>query len=113
MASPTPPPNPQLQTNHLVSRKILKSAIPSKRLVPEKTSQASGHNSDNENAFLPEEQAEIIAIRQGREHAWHARLMICATVISNVESTLVNFTEEEEKEEVVAFKAYIRLAIAN
>ncbi|KHJ30671.1 putative eka-like protein [Erysiphe necator] len=39
--------------------------------------------------------------------------MICATVISNVESTLANFTEEEEKEEVVASKAYIRLAIAN
>ncbi|KHJ35409.1 putative eka-like protein [Erysiphe necator] len=113
IASPTPPPNPQLQINHLVSRKILKPAIPSKRLVPEKTSQASGHNSDNANAFLPEELAEITAIRQSRERAWHSRLMICATVISYVESTLANLTEEEEKEEVVTFKAYIRLAIAS
>ncbi|KHJ30669.1 putative eka-like protein [Erysiphe necator] len=101
--SQQPPPIPQS------AEKILKPAIPSKRLAPEKTSQASGHNSDNANAFLPEELAEIIAIRQGRERAWHARLMICATVISNVESTLANFTE---KEEVVASKAYIRLAIA-
>ncbi|KHJ30733.1 putative eka-like protein [Erysiphe necator] len=113
IASPTPPPNLQLQTNHLVSRKILKPAIPSKRLVPEQTSQASGHNSDNGNVFLPEERAKITAIRQGRERAWHARLMICATVIIKVERILANFTEEEEKEEVVTFKAYIRLAIAS
>ncbi|POS82430.1 hypothetical protein EPUL_004026, partial [Erysiphe pulchra] len=39
--------------------------------------------------------------------------MICTTVYSNIESTLANFADETEKEEVTAFKAYIRRAIAN
>ncbi|KHJ31294.1 putative eka-like protein [Erysiphe necator] len=39
--------------------------------------------------------------------------MIFTTVISNVENTLANFIEDTETEEVVAFKAYLRLAIAN
>ncbi|KHJ36056.1 putative eka-like protein [Erysiphe necator] len=63
--------------------------------------------------FSQEELAEIIAFRQSRERAWHARFMICTTVISNVDSTLSSFTEDVEKEEVEAFKAYLRLAIAN
>ncbi|POS82724.1 hypothetical protein EPUL_006204 [Erysiphe pulchra] len=42
-----------------------------------------------------------------------ARLMICTTAISNIESTLEHFKDEIEKEEAVTFKAYIRLAIAN
>ncbi|POS83658.1 hypothetical protein EPUL_004335 [Erysiphe pulchra] len=78
-----------------------------------KTSPKSDHNSDYANAFLPQEQAEIIAIRRSRERAWHARLMICITVISNVDSTLGSFKENIGKEEVVAFKAYLRLALAN
>ncbi|KHJ32024.1 putative eka-like protein [Erysiphe necator] len=56
---------------------------------------------------------EIIATRQRREQAWHARLLICTTVISYLDSSLVNFTKEIEKEEVAAFKAYLRQAIAN
>ncbi|POS85720.1 hypothetical protein EPUL_002654, partial [Erysiphe pulchra] len=47
------------------------------------------------------------------ERARHARLMICTTAIGNIESTLENFKDEIEREEVVAFKAYLRLAIAN
>lgn len=39
--------------------------------------------------------------------------MICAKIISHVESILTNFTEEVEKEEVVTFKTYLRLVIAN
>ncbi|POS84115.1 hypothetical protein EPUL_002931 [Erysiphe pulchra] len=112
-SSSPPPSNPQPHINNLVNRKILKPAIPSKRLMQEKTSPKTGHNSDHANAFLPQELAEIIAIRQNRERAWHARLMICTTVISNVDSTLASFKEDVEKEEVVAFKAYLRLAIAN
>lgn len=39
--------------------------------------------------------------------------MICTTAFSSIESTLANFTDDIEKEEVVAFKAYLQLAIAN
>ncbi|KHJ30185.1 putative eka-like protein [Erysiphe necator] len=39
--------------------------------------------------------------------------MICTTVISSIDSTLATFTKEVEKEEAVAFKAYLKLAIAN
>ncbi|POS86016.1 hypothetical protein EPUL_001592 [Erysiphe pulchra] len=66
-----------------------------------------------QNAFLPKELAHIIATRLRRERAWHARLMICTTAISNIESTLGNLKDEVEREEVVAFKAYLRLAIAH
>ncbi|KHJ33121.1 putative eka-like protein [Erysiphe necator] len=66
-----------------------------------------------ENAFLPKELADIIAIRQRRERAWHARLRICTTMISSIDSTLANFKEEVEIEEIVAFKTFLRQAIAN
>lgn len=69
IASPTPPPNPQLQIKHLDIRKIPKPAIPSNRLVPDRTSQRDGFNSDNANTFFSEELAEIIVIRQSRECA--------------------------------------------
>ncbi|KHJ35089.1 putative eka-like protein [Erysiphe necator] len=39
--------------------------------------------------------------------------MICNTPISSIESTLANFKDEIEKEEVIAFKAYLQLAITN
>ncbi|KHJ35627.1 putative eka-like protein [Erysiphe necator] len=39
--------------------------------------------------------------------------MICTTAYSSIESALTNFHDEIEKEEVVAFKAYLRQAIAN
>ncbi|KHJ30482.1 putative eka-like protein [Erysiphe necator] len=66
-----------------------------------------------ENAFLPKELAEVIATRQRRERAWHVRVMICTTVLSYIDSTLASLTEGIEKEEVEAFKAYLRVAISN
>ncbi|POS83044.1 hypothetical protein EPUL_005361 [Erysiphe pulchra] len=66
-----------------------------------------------ENSLLPKELAEMIATRQRRERAWHARLMLYTTVISNINSTLAVFVDEIEKEEAAASKAYIQLAIAN
>ncbi|POS83818.1 hypothetical protein EPUL_005061, partial [Erysiphe pulchra] len=61
------------------------------------------------------ELAEIIATRQRRERAWHARLLIYSTVISYIDSTLAAFEDEIENEEAAAaaFKAYFELAIAN
>ncbi|POS84556.1 hypothetical protein EPUL_004152 [Erysiphe pulchra] len=81
-------------------RQILKPVAPSKRPVTERPIQNSRDKSETENAFLPKELADIIATRQRRERAWHARLMLCTTVINN-------------KEEAAALKAYIQLAIAN
>ncbi|KHJ34691.1 putative eka-like protein [Erysiphe necator] len=75
---------------------ILKPVAPSDRLLPEKPQ--SRINSDIANSLLPQELADIIATRQRHEIAWHARLLI---------------SNEIEKEEVVAFKAYLRQAIAN
>ncbi|KHJ30210.1 putative eka-like protein [Erysiphe necator] len=69
-------------------------------------------NTDTENAFLLKEPAEVFATHQRRERAWHARLLICITVISSINGTLALFEDEIEKEEVSAFKAYIGLAIA-
>ncbi|POS83215.1 hypothetical protein EPUL_003747 [Erysiphe pulchra] len=40
-------------------------------------------------------------------------LTALATAISSIESTIANFKEEIEKEEVAAFKAYLQLAIAD
>ncbi|POS84848.1 hypothetical protein EPUL_002434 [Erysiphe pulchra] len=57
--------------------------------------------------------AEIVATRQRHERAWHTRIIVYTTVYSNIESTLANFSDEIEKEEIVAFKAYLRQAIAN
>ncbi|KHJ36396.1 putative eka-like protein [Erysiphe necator] len=81
--------------------------------MPERPQQNNKNESDVANAFLPRELAEIVAMRQRRERAWHARIMICTTVYSNIESTLANFSDEIEKEEVITFKAYLRQAIAN
>ncbi|POS82134.1 hypothetical protein EPUL_006813, partial [Erysiphe pulchra] len=94
-------------------RQILKPVAPSKRSISERPPQSSGENCDIANAFLPRELADIIASRQRRERAWHARILICTSMISSIDSTLANFTEEIEIDEVLAFKAYLRRAIAN
>ncbi|KHJ36468.1 putative eka-like protein [Erysiphe necator] len=113
IASPPPPSNLTPSNKSLAGRQILKPVTPSKRPVPEISIQNSTNNSDAANAFLPKELAEIVANRQRRERAWHARLMCCTTVISNIDSTLANITDDIEKEEAFALKAYLQLAIAN
>ncbi|KHJ31886.1 putative eka-like protein [Erysiphe necator] len=109
----TSPPSQTTSNNISTDRQILKPVAPSKRSIPDKPHHKSWNNSDIANAFLPQELADIIATRQRRERAWHARLMICTTVFSSIESTLATFTKEVEIEEAVPFKAYLKLAIAN
>ncbi|KHJ31587.1 putative eka-like protein [Erysiphe necator] len=113
IALPPPPSNLTPSNTSLAGRQILKPVTPSKRPVPEISIQNSTNNSDAANAFLPKELAEIVANRQRRERAWHARLMLCTTVISNIDSTLANITDDIEKEEAFALKTYLQLAIAN
>ncbi|KHJ33852.1 putative eka-like protein [Erysiphe necator] len=112
-ASPSPPLNIQPPTKTTNGRQILKPVAPSKRLVTERPSLNNSNQPNIRNAFFPKELAEIVATRQRRERAWHAHLMMYTTTMSNIESTLVNFKDDVEKEEVEAFKAYLRLAIAN
>ncbi|KHJ34274.1 putative eka-like protein [Erysiphe necator] len=112
-APPSQPLDTQLPNKPLVGRQILKPTAPSKRPIPDKIPQNSRENTGVENAFLPKELAEIIAARQRRERAWHVRVMICTTVLSNIDSTLANLVEDIEKEEAEAIKVYLRLAISN
>ncbi|KHJ31585.1 putative eka-like protein [Erysiphe necator] len=93
IASPPPPSNLTPSNTSLAGRQILKPVTPSKRPVPEISIQNSTNNSDAANAFLPKELAEIVANRQ--------------------HSTLANITDDIEKEEAFALKAYLQLAIAN
>ncbi|POS83908.1 hypothetical protein EPUL_004747, partial [Erysiphe pulchra] len=96
IASPPPPSNPVPQSKTIDSKHILQLVARSKRPVIERTTQNDKDKFEIQNAFLPKELAVIIATRQHRE-----------------QSTLVNFNDDIEKEEVEAFKAYLRLAIAN
>ncbi|KHJ31113.1 putative eka-like protein [Erysiphe necator] len=113
IASLSPPSNTEPQSKTLDNRQILKPVTPSKRPIAERPTQNGKDIFETQNAFLPKELADVIATRQLRERTWHARLMICTTAISNIDSTLKKFQYEVEKEEVVAFKAYLRPAIAN
>ncbi|KHJ31148.1 putative eka-like protein [Erysiphe necator] len=108
----TPPSNSAMSNTTIDCRQILKPVAPSKRHITERPTSESSDKSNSRNAFFPKELADIIAIRQRRERAWHARLLICTTIISSIDSALANFQDEIEKE-VVAFKAYLRQAIAS
>ncbi|POS82205.1 hypothetical protein EPUL_005827 [Erysiphe pulchra] len=112
-ASPPPPLNLESSAKMTDGRHILKPVAPSKRPVTDNATQNDKDKFEIQNAFLPKKLVEIFDIRQRRERAWHARLMICTSVISNIESTLSNFKDEIEKEEASAFRAYLQLAIAN
>ncbi|KHJ34852.1 putative eka-like protein [Erysiphe necator] len=109
----TPPSNSAISNTTIDGRQILKPVAPSKRPITERPTSDSSDKSAFRNAFFPKELADIIAIRQRRERTWHARLLICTTIISSIDSTLANFQDEIEKEEVVAFKAHLRQAIAS
>ncbi|KHJ30438.1 putative eka-like protein [Erysiphe necator] len=51
-------------------------------------------------------------MRQRRERAWHARILICTCVISNIDSTLADFKDEILKEEAAALQIYLQQAIS-
>ncbi|KHJ36343.1 putative eka-like protein [Erysiphe necator] len=55
---------------------------------------------------------KIVAIRQRRERAWHARILNCTSVIINIDSTLADFKDEISKKEATAFQASLRQAIS-
>ncbi|KHJ34806.1 putative eka-like protein [Erysiphe necator] len=97
----------------IFGRPILKPIAPSKRPTPDRIPQDRSESTDMENAFLPKKLAKVIATRQLCERAWHVRVMICNTILSNIDSTLAKLTEGLETEDAEAFKAYLRVAISN
>ncbi|KHJ34773.1 putative eka-like protein [Erysiphe necator] len=65
-----------------------------------------------DDAYLPKEITEIIAARRRQERAWHIRLSICASIYSNIVSTLSIYKEDTEREEAELIRKYLREAIA-
>ncbi|KHJ31409.1 putative eka-like protein [Erysiphe necator] len=63
-------------------------------------------------SYLPKDIREIIEQRRRRERAWHVRLSICTSVISNIESTLLVYKNDIEKEEADLVRNYLQQAIA-
>ncbi|POS82336.1 hypothetical protein EPUL_006306, partial [Erysiphe pulchra] len=84
-ASSPPPLNLESSAKMTDGRHILKLVAPSKRPVTDKATQNGKDKFEIQNAFLPKELAEIFDIRQRRERAWHVRLIICTSVISNID----------------------------
>ena len=101
---PTTPPDPMPQITTVADRQILQPVPPSKRVLPEALHSANEKNIKSTSSFLPQELAEIVAIRQRRERAWHTRIMICTSAISSIESMLAGFQDEVGKEEASAFQ---------
>ncbi|POS81842.1 hypothetical protein EPUL_006723, partial [Erysiphe pulchra] len=65
-----------------------------------------------DNAYLPKEITEIIEARRRQERAWHVRLLICASIYSNIDSTLSIYKEDVEREEADHIRKYHREEIA-
>ena len=113
--STTPPPLPPVPTplNPTVAdRQSLQPVPPSKRVLTEAPQIAGGESTENAYTFLPRELSDVIAIRQRRERAWHARLMICTSAISCVEGFLASFQDGIEKEEAGIFLAYFHQVVS-
>ncbi|POS88054.1 hypothetical protein EPUL_000477 [Erysiphe pulchra] len=62
--------------------------------------------------YLPKELREIIQKRQDQERTWYVRLSMCASVVSNVESTLQMYKGDIEKQESEFIRNYVRKTIA-
>ncbi|POS87661.1 hypothetical protein EPUL_002909 [Erysiphe pulchra] len=96
IATPPPPSKIPPSSNTAAGRQILKPVFLPKFPILERPFHNNRSNSENANAFILQELAEIIATRQRRERAWHARLIICTTKLKKL-----------------ALKSYLRQAVAN
>lgn len=113
--SPTaPPPNPSIQISldtTETSRPILQPVPPSKRAASPVLHPTNSIETNNDSNYLPQEFSEVLRLQQRRERIWRARMMICTSMISNIDSSIANFQEELEKDEAKAIQAYLREAI--
>ncbi|KHJ30415.1 putative eka-like protein [Erysiphe necator] len=124
MPSPPPPNTPTLLTPSqntslpnipVVNRKFLEPVPPSKRAAQNAADPDSSCQLNEEDPtlrHLPPELAKIFAARQQQERAWHTRLMVCTSFISNIESIVNNFQEGEEKETVRKIQSQLLAAIS-
>ncbi|KHJ33952.1 putative eka-like protein [Erysiphe necator] len=112
-SQPSQPPSTSIPLNTTVANRQIREPVPpSKRTLTEISHNDIGEEMSNVSKFIPQELAEIFAIRQRRERAWHARILICTSVISNIDSTLADFKDEISREEATAFQVYLRQAIS-
>ncbi|POS82790.1 hypothetical protein EPUL_003675, partial [Erysiphe pulchra] len=113
IATSHPPPSFKTQVNSTVgNRPIIKPTPPSKRASQHDAEPESTNGKNFSHAYLPRELANIIAARQRQERAWHFRLSICASIYSNIDSTLAIYKEDIEKEEADIIRKYLQKAIA-
>ncbi|POS83689.1 hypothetical protein EPUL_006258, partial [Erysiphe pulchra] len=108
---PHPPSTSTPLNTSVANRQIREPVPPSKRILPDISHNDVGEEMSDVSKFIPQELAEIVAIRQRRERAWHARILICTSVISNIDSTLADLKDEISREEAAAFQVYLRQTI--
>ena len=77
----TLPSDPEPLNRKVTNRQILQPVPPSKRAPPEISREIISEESESVALFIPKELAEIVAVRQRRERAWHARFQICTSII--------------------------------
>ncbi|POS81994.1 hypothetical protein EPUL_006669, partial [Erysiphe pulchra] len=115
-----PPPltssqNTSLPNIQVVNRKFLEPVPPSKRAAQDAADPDSSCQLNEEDPtlrYLPPELAKIFSARQQQERAWHIRLMVCSSFISNIDSTVNNFQEGEEKETARKIQSQLLAAIS-
>ncbi|KHJ33090.1 hypothetical protein EV44_g4193 [Erysiphe necator] len=97
-------------------RHTLTPVAPSKRAAQKTaTNQASQLLDDGSGqmySYLPKDIRKVIEKRRLRERAWRARLSIYTSVICNIESTLLVYKNDIEKEEADLVRNYLQQAIA-
>ncbi|KHJ36419.1 putative eka-like protein [Erysiphe necator] len=116
----TPPPltpsqNTSLPNIPIVNRKFLESVPLSKPAAQDAADPDSSCQLNEEDLtlrYLPPELAKIFAARQQQKRAWHIRLMACSSFISNIDSTVNNFQEGEEKETARKIQSQLLAAIS-
>ncbi|KHJ35305.1 putative eka-like protein [Erysiphe necator] len=91
---------------------IIKPVPPSKRAAQHDAEPESRNETNFSHDYLPRELANIIAARQRQERAWHNRLSICASIFSNIDSTLATYKEDIEKQEADIIRKYLQKALA-
>ncbi|KHJ30050.1 putative eka-like protein [Erysiphe necator] len=96
LSQPSQPPSTSISHNISVAKRQIREPVPpSKRTLPKISHNDSGEKMTNR-----------------RERAWHARILICTGVISNINSTLADFKDEISREEATAFQIQLRQAIS-
>ncbi|POS83693.1 hypothetical protein EPUL_005062, partial [Erysiphe pulchra] len=108
-----PPPSSKTQVNSIVeNRPIIKPSPPSNREAQHDAEPEPKNEKNFSHASLPRELANIVAVRQRQECAWHIRLSMFVSIFRNIDSTLAIYKEDIEIEEADIIRKYLQKAIA-